>query len=37
MSIREQVNLFIMDIVEDQELSMAFPSTSLYFENRIPK
>lgn len=37
MSIREQVNLFIMDIVENQELSMAFPSTSLYFENRIPK
>lgn len=37
MGIKEEINLKIMDIVESEGLSMAFPSTSIYFETPIDK
>ncbi|MCT4660725.1 MAG: mechanosensitive ion channel family protein [Tissierellales bacterium] len=35
MEVREEINLAIMDIVEKESLSMAFPSTSVYFETPL--
>lgn len=37
MATRQQINLGIMDILEEEHLSCAFPSTSLYFETPIPE
>lgn len=37
LSIREDVNLKIMDIVERNGSSFAFPSRSIYFETPMPK
>ena len=35
LAVKEKINLEIMDIIEDCGVSVAFPSTSVYFENEI--
>lgn len=37
LQIKEEVNFKVMDILEKEGVSMAFPSSSLYFENPLPK
>ncbi len=35
MNVKEEINLNIMKILEDQEVSVAFPSRSLYLKNPV--
>lgn len=35
LQIKEDINFKIMDIIESEKMSMAFPSTSVYFENPL--
>lgn len=37
LQIKEDINFRIMDILEEEGVSMAFPSTSIYFENSLHK
>ena len=37
MSIKQDCNLKIMEILERQGVSVAFPSRSIYFENAMPE
>lgn len=37
LRVKEDVNFKIMSILEKENVSFAFPSTSLYFENNIPE
>ena len=37
LRVREDVNLKIMEILEEEGVSVAFPSRSLYFENSPPR
>jgi len=37
MAVKEEINFKIMEILEDEGVSVAFPSRSIYFENQLKK